>query len=89
MPRITDGKPKASSHFIERADMFSRACDVADALSSDPSESRHSAVFVQMSLWPRVSDLLCMSKLAHASATQEHENDDDFQGTFRRAAERR
>jgi hypothetical protein len=37
----------------------------------------------------RVSDLLCLSKLAHASATQEHENDDDFQGTFRRAAERR
>jgi hypothetical protein len=33
----------------------------------------------------RVSDLLCMSKLAHASATQEHENDEDFQGTFRLA----
>jgi hypothetical protein len=30
-----------------------------------------------------------MSKLAHASATKEHDNYDDFQGTFRRAAERR
>jgi hypothetical protein len=30
-----------------------------------------------------------MSNLAHASATKEHNNDDDNQGTFRRAAERR
>ena len=37
----------------------------------------------------RVSDLLCMSNLVHASATKEHDNDDDYQGTFRRAAERR
>jgi putative transposase len=37
----------------------------------------------------RVSDLLCMSNLAHASPTKEHDNDDDFQGTCRRAAERR
>ena len=37
----------------------------------------------------RVSDLLCMSNLAHASKLKEHDNDDDFQGSFRRAAERR
>jgi two-component system cell cycle sensor histidine kinase/response regulator CckA len=37
----------------------------------------------------RESDLLCMSKFTHASATKEHDNYDDFQGTFRRAAERR
>lgn len=37
----------------------------------------------------RVSDLLCMSNLVHASPTKEHDNDDDYQGTFRRAAERR
>jgi flagellar biosynthesis/type III secretory pathway protein FliH len=37
----------------------------------------------------RVSDLLCMSNMAHASLTKEHDNDDDFQGRFRRAAERR
>jgi len=36
-----------------------------------------------------VSDLLCMSKSAHASPTKEHEDNDDFQGTFRRAVERR
>ena len=36
----------------------------------------------------RVSDLLCMSNLSHASLTKEHDNDDDFQGRFRRAAER-
>jgi predicted site-specific integrase-resolvase len=34
----------------------------------------------------RVSDLLCMSNLAHASKLKEHDNDDDFQGSFRRAA---
>ena len=38
---------------------------------------------------PRVSDLLCMSNMAHASLTKERDNDDDFQGRFRRAAERR
>jgi hypothetical protein len=31
----------------------------------------------------RVSGLLCMSNLAHASPTKEHDNDDDFQGSFR------
>ena len=30
----------------------------------------------------RVSDLLCMSNLVHASATKEHDNDDDYQGAF-------
>lgn len=28
----------------------------------------------------RVSDLLCMSTLAHASSTKEHDNNDDFLG---------
>ncbi|MFT6272293.1 MAG: hypothetical protein ACJA0F_001132, partial [Dinoroseobacter sp.] len=28
----------------------------------------------------RVSDLLCMSNSVHASATKEHDNDDDYQG---------
>ena len=37
----------------------------------------------------RVSDLLCMSNLAHASKLKEHDNEDDFRGSFRRAAERR
>ncbi|SDP76723.1 hypothetical protein SAMN04488512_13911 [Sulfitobacter litoralis] len=37
----------------------------------------------------RVSDLLCMSNLAHASLTKEHDDNDDIQGSFRRAAERR
>ena len=40
-------------------------------------------------MFGRVSDLLCMSNMAHASLTKEHDNDDDFQGRFRRAAERR
>jgi len=31
----------------------------------------------------RVSDLLCMSNLVHASATKEHDNDDNFQGLIR------
>ena len=44
---------------------------------------------VKMPLLQRVSDLLCMSNLAHASKLKEHDNDDDFQGSFRRAAERR
>ena len=37
----------------------------------------------------RVSDLLCMSNLAHASKLKEHDNNDDIQGRIRRAAERR
>ena len=34
----------------------------------------------------RVSDLLCMSKLAHASPTKEHDDNDDFQRITRRSA---
>ena len=37
----------------------------------------------------RVSDLLCMSNSVHASLTKEHEENDDYEGSFRRAAERR
>lgn len=37
----------------------------------------------------RVSDLLCMSDLAHASKLQEHDDNDDIEGSIRRAAERR
>ena len=46
----------------------------------DPVEqgSRHLGV--------RVSDLLCMSNLSHASILKEHDNNDDFQGSSRRAA---
>jgi hypothetical protein len=36
----------------------------------------------------RVSDLLCMSNLAHASKPKEHDNNDDFQRITGRAAER-
>jgi hypothetical protein len=36
----------------------------------------------------RVSDLLCMSNLAHASKLKEHDDNDDIQGSIRRAAER-
>ena len=34
----------------------------------------------------RVSDLLCMSKSVHVSPTKEHDDDDNFQQNFRRAA---
>jgi hypothetical protein len=34
----------------------------------------------------RLSDLLCMSKMVHASPTKEHDDNDDFQGTTGRAA---
>ena len=34
----------------------------------------------------RVSDLLCMSNLSHASILKEHDNNDDFQGRSRRTA---
>ena len=37
----------------------------------------------------RVSDLLCMSNSVHASKPKEHEDNDDYEGSFRRAAERR
>ena len=37
----------------------------------------------------RASGLLCMSNLTHASPTKEHDDNDDFQGSFRRAVERR
>ena len=37
----------------------------------------------------RVSDLLCMSNLAHASKLKEHDDNDDIQGSIRRSAERR
>ncbi len=36
----------------------------------------------------RVSDLLCMSNSVHASLTKEHEDNDDYEGSIRRAAER-
>jgi hypothetical protein len=34
----------------------------------------------------RVSDLLCMIKSVHVSPTKEHDDDDNFQQNFRRAA---
>jgi len=34
----------------------------------------------------RVSDLLCMSNLSHASPTKEHDGDNDFQGITGRVA---
>ena len=34
----------------------------------------------------RVFCILCMTDLAHASPTKEHDDDDDFQGTTGRAA---
>ena len=37
----------------------------------------------------RVSDLLCMSNSVHASKPKEHEDNDNYEGSFRRAAERR
>ena len=37
----------------------------------------------------RVCDLLCMSNSVHASKPKEHEDNDDYEGSFRRAAERR
>ena len=69
MPRITDGKPKASSHFMEGADKFLRSCDIADALPIDLSESRHSVMFVQMPQSPadcefNQSSILLMQRMA-------------------------
>ena len=40
-------------------------------------------------VWGRVSVLLCMSNLVHASPTKGHEDNEDYQGSFRRAAKRR
>ena len=37
---------------------------------------------------PRVCDLLCMINPVHASTLKEHDDNDDFQGTAGRAAER-
>jgi hypothetical protein len=37
----------------------------------------------------RVSDLLCMSNLAHASNLKEHDDNDDIKRPTGRAAERR
>ena len=34
----------------------------------------------------RVSDLLCISNMVHASLTKEHEDNDDYEGSIRRAA---
>ena len=34
----------------------------------------------------RLSDLLCMSNLVHASPMKEHDDNDDFQGTTGRVA---
>ena len=63
------------------------------ALVFSAPKQQHDMLFANVRLVlkasTRVSDLLCMSNLVHASATKEHDNDDDYQGTFRRAAERR
>jgi RarD protein len=41
------------------------------------------ALSIQHPASARVSDLLCMNNLVHASATKEHDNDDNFQGLIR------
>ena len=57
-------------------------CSIPD----DHIAPRRSAFFVARSVLRRVSDLLCMSNLSHASILKEHDNNDDFQGSSRRAA---
>ena len=50
---------------------------------------RRDSVVRQMHIAPgirRVSVLLCMTDLAHASKLKEHDDNDDFQGTTGRAA---
>ena len=49
--------------------------------------SRRGAILVPFD-WAhrRVSVLLCMTDLAHASKLKEHDDNDDFQGTTGRAA---
>ena len=41
---------------------------------------------LDMQYFKRVSDLLCMSNLVHASPMKEHDDNDDIQSTTRRAA---
>ena len=60
-------------------------------LSSDMQKAVSRVMFEQARILDgempsRVSDLLCMSNSVHASLTKEHEDNDDYEGSIRRAA---
>jgi hypothetical protein len=59
------------------------------ALTTMAQDAKEVAIFENTPNELRVSDLLCMSNLAHASKLKEHDDNDDIQGSIRRAAERR
>jgi hypothetical protein len=95
---------KLESHLSAPAELTSARTvrDVEDWLraeEADREEAREEARTVRVAEeWlkakeedreERVSDLLCMSNLAHASKLKEHDDNDDIQGSIRRAAERR
>ncbi len=77
---------------VSRTEAFIQDC-VAIAACAHPKKlsilADKSGVPIDLVLEKRVSDLLCMSNLAHASPTKEHDDNDDFQGTTGRAAQRR
>jgi regulator of RNase E activity RraA len=65
---------------------FHRIDEVINKLDEIKVLERELDVQVAKGLKARVYDLLCMSKLAHASKLKEHDDNDDFQGTTGRAA---
>jgi hypothetical protein len=74
--------PKTSDMMTKQKSMPRTLEEKLEALEPQ----RRAAVEAAAVRLQRVSDLLCMSNSAHASPTKEHEDNDDFQGTFRRAA---
>jgi CBS domain-containing protein len=59
-----------------------------DVISCEASEKveRLEQLMTEHQVRQRVSDLLCMSNSVHASSTKEHEGNDDYEGSIRRAA---
>ena len=59
---------------------------VGKALFASSLDAARQANLTEIDATMRVSDLLCMRDLADASKLKEHDNNDDFQGRFRRVA---
>ena len=71
----------------ENARMAAENGDIMDIVASSLAGlAMAMASFLENRPNTRVSDLLCMSSLSHASLTKEHDNNDDIQRSFRRAA---
>jgi hypothetical protein len=74
--RIVQSKGRKDRNVMLPVDILSL---LRDWWKERPTGQDQDVSALERVLFPRVSDLLCMSNSAHASATKEHDNDDDYQ----------